>query len=143
VSGVPLYDQRGFSFARVVNGRIDIGAFEAGALSANFDVDLDVDGFDFLAWQRGFGLTGAGATNANGNADGDLDVDGDDLAVWKSQFGDLPGTGPLVTAADVALVSSGVSAAMVDAALASFDGAGLFESADDSVHWKRRGWRRG
>lgn len=47
--GVPSFDQRGVAFSRVVNGRIDIGAFELGAVSANFDVDLDVDGFDFLA----------------------------------------------------------------------------------------------
>ena len=69
------------------SGRIDMGAVEAGAVSADFDVDLDVDGSDFLAWQRGLGASGAAAMRTNGNADGDGDVDGDDLAVWKSQFG--------------------------------------------------------
>jgi hypothetical protein len=89
VGGVPLFDQRDFAFSRVAGGRIDIGAFElqAAAPSADFDDDDDVDGSDFLAWQRGLGLTGAAATRANGNADGDGDVDGDDLAAWKAQFG--------------------------------------------------------
>ena len=54
---MPPFDQRGLAFTRVVGGRIDIGAFElgAGALSADFNVDLDVDGSDLLAWQRGPG----------------------------------------------------------------------------------------
>jgi hypothetical protein len=87
VGDVPQFDQRGVAFNRVVNGRIDFGAFEHGAVSADFDGDLDVDGSDFLAWQRGLGASGAAATRANGNADGDGDVDGADLAAWKSQFG--------------------------------------------------------
>ena len=49
---VPAYDQRGFSFARFVAGRLDMGALERGAASADFDRDLDIDGADFLIWQR-------------------------------------------------------------------------------------------
>jgi hypothetical protein len=56
------------------------------AVSADFDGDLDVDGADFLIWQRGLGQTGP-TPAAQGNADGDLDVDGDDLAVWRDSFG--------------------------------------------------------
>ena len=55
--------------------------------NADFDGDGDVDGADFLVWQRGQGTTGAGATRAAGNADGDTDVDAADLAIFKSQFG--------------------------------------------------------
>jgi hypothetical protein len=55
---------------------------------ADFDGDNDVDGADFLIWQRGLG--GANVTNADGNADGDADVDADDLAVWKTKFGMIP-----------------------------------------------------
>ena len=56
------------------------------AEDADFDDDEDVDGEDFLIWQRGLG--GAGGTdNADGNADGDSDVDGDDLTIWGAQFG--------------------------------------------------------
>ncbi len=87
VGGVPLFDQRGLAFSRVAGGRIDMGAFESGAVSADFDGDLKVDGSDFLVWQRGLGATGVAATRANGNADGDADVDEGDLAAWKSQFG--------------------------------------------------------
>lgn len=56
--------------------------------SADFDSDGDVDGADFLTWQRGVGTT-SGATRASGNANAgeDGDVDGDDLAVWREQFG--------------------------------------------------------
>jgi hypothetical protein len=52
--------------------------------NADFDADGDVDGADFLRWQRGFGT---GTTLAQGNADGDGDVDAADLAIWKNQFG--------------------------------------------------------
>jgi hypothetical protein len=54
---------------------------------ADFDSDSDVDGADFLAWQRGLGSTDAAATRANGNADNDVDVDAADLAVWRASFG--------------------------------------------------------
>lgn len=53
---------------------------------ADFDADGDVDGADFLAWQRGVG--GVNGTDlADGNANGDTAVDGADLAIWESQFG--------------------------------------------------------
>ena len=52
--------------------------------SANFDEDNDVDGNDFLTWQRGLGI---GSTLAEGDANDDHSVDADDLAVWKDQFG--------------------------------------------------------
>jgi hypothetical protein len=53
---------------------------------ADFDGDGDVDGGDFLAWQRGYGIPAPNATKANGDADHDGDVDGDDLEFWKEQF---------------------------------------------------------
>jgi Dockerin type I domain len=46
-SGVPLYDQRGVPFARVVGGRIDIGAFEyQTATDLNLLVDTLADELD-------------------------------------------------------------------------------------------------
>jgi hypothetical protein len=54
--------------------------------SADFDRDGDVDGGDFLTWQRGLGLT-TGAESVDGDANGDLAVDALDLDVWKSGFG--------------------------------------------------------
>ena len=55
-------------------------------LPADFDADGDVDGGDFLRWQRNVGAIGAPAVS-QGNADGDSDVDGADLAIWRDHFG--------------------------------------------------------
>ncbi len=82
------YDQRGFNFARVVGGRIDIGAYEAGASSADFDADGDIDGADFLTWQRGF--TSNLAEHANGDSDLNGTIDFADLANWSETFGFSP-----------------------------------------------------
>jgi hypothetical protein len=54
-----------------------------GEDDADFDGDGDVDGADFLTWQRGLG---AGDQPA-GDANGDDVVDGDDLDIWRTQFG--------------------------------------------------------
>ncbi|WP_428305020.1 choice-of-anchor Q domain-containing protein [Lacipirellula sp.] len=98
-AGTPAYlpppnvDQRGVSFTRVIGGRIDIGAFEVQPVappSADFDGDGSIDGRDFLAWQRGFGIATPSAVKANGDADNDRDVDAADLAIWKTQFGAPP-----------------------------------------------------
>jgi hypothetical protein len=89
----PAFDQRGSGFARVSGGRIDMGAYEEQTVvappdSADFDVDGDVDGRDFLAWQRGFGIAAPHAVKLDGDADDDTDVDGNDLAIWQDQYGD-------------------------------------------------------
>jgi hypothetical protein len=65
--------------------------------TADFNVDGDVDGGDFLTWQRGFGLLNADNPNRLvGNADGDdnpdpsmtnQDVDNADLSIWSSKYG--------------------------------------------------------
>jgi hypothetical protein len=52
---------------------------------ADFEEDDDVDGNDFLVWQRGLG-PGPGIAHSDGDADGDGDVDGADLIVWKQEF---------------------------------------------------------
>jgi MYXO-CTERM domain-containing protein len=53
---------------------------------ADFDADGDVDGADFLTWQRGVG-TASGGTLAQGDANGDGAINATDLGIWKSQFG--------------------------------------------------------
>jgi hypothetical protein len=72
----------------------DVSAFETtGTLSviadivedADFDGDGDVDGRDFLIWQRGFGLTEQ-ENNSLGDANGDGDVNEGDLAIWQTQY---------------------------------------------------------
>jgi hypothetical protein len=65
----------------------DVALFTKG-FAADFDNDLDVDGADFLIWQR-FEGKASGAVNSQGDADGDHDVDAADLALWKAQFGSV------------------------------------------------------
>ncbi|HYO24692.1 MAG TPA: choice-of-anchor Q domain-containing protein [Lacipirellulaceae bacterium] len=81
-------DQRGTGFGRVMGGRIDAGAFESTftPFTADFDSDNDVDGGDFIVWQRNLGLA-AGATKSQGDANGDGAVTAADLAAWRLQFG--------------------------------------------------------
>ncbi|MCA9259999.1 MAG: hypothetical protein KDA61_12395 [Planctomycetales bacterium] len=113
----PTTDQRGL--ARNVNG-VDIGAYEAQAApSADFDSDGDVDGADFLTWQRGFGTLSA--AKMDGDADNDADVDADDLAVWQTQFGSEPPLASKLQADSVAeapVSGQSSSADLIDAAMA-------------------------
>jgi hypothetical protein len=57
--------------------------------SADFDGDGDIDGRDFLIWQRGFGQTGQ-TNNSLGDANLDGTVDSLDLVVWQDQYGQAP-----------------------------------------------------
>lgn len=86
----PEFDQRGVGFNRVIGGQVDIGAYEIQTIvvppSADFDGDEDVDGRDFLLWQRGFGIVAPDAVKFDGDADDDTDVDGVDLGIWQDQY---------------------------------------------------------
>ncbi len=73
------FDQRGAPFDREVDDPLtpgagrDIGAIEVQPIpdDADFDNDGDIDGFDFLTWQRGFPTT----------------YDANDLTEWQSTYG--------------------------------------------------------
>ena len=69
-----------------IGGGNDVVLNLIAAINENpdFDGDGDVDGADFLTWQRGVGI-GSGASPDQGDADGDADVDGDDLLIWQGQ----------------------------------------------------------
>ena len=51
----------------------------------DFNADAQVDGSDFLQWQRGFGAPNASHSQGDGDEDGD--VDRADLTVWQASFG--------------------------------------------------------
>jgi hypothetical protein len=53
--------------------------------NADFDANGQVDGHDFLAWQRGLGTVDA--ASEQGDANGDSVVDAADLTIWQEQFG--------------------------------------------------------
>ncbi len=57
---------------------------EAAIADADFDGDGDIDGSDFLTWQRNFGT---GSSLAQGDANGDSIVDATDLGIWEQQYG--------------------------------------------------------
>ena len=76
----------------VTNMQVDyIRAYSAVApppSSADFNFDDQVDGSDFLIWQRNAGISkGAIRNDGNANAGVDGDVDADDLTIWKQQYG--------------------------------------------------------
>ncbi len=55
---------------------------DTGQQNADFDADSDVDGSDFLTWQRGYGTS-----SGIGDANNDQLTDGADLVIWEQQFG--------------------------------------------------------
>jgi hypothetical protein len=90
--------------------------------TADFDADGDVDGADFLTWQRGLGVT-SGATRAMGNADGDADVDAADLTIWKQQFG--PTSSAAANLSSVSAIPEPSAAAIAVGAVAGMAGGAL------------------
>ncbi len=60
-----------------------VAANLAAPEEGDFDQDDDVDGSDFLAWQRGFQ---SGNKLEDGDANWDDSIDGDDLQIWQGQF---------------------------------------------------------
>ncbi|MDC0936664.1 hypothetical protein OAS39_10285, partial [Pirellulales bacterium] len=52
----------------------DVSLFADVPGNGDFDIDGDVDGFDFLAWQRGFGTL----------------YESNDLATWELNYGAVP-----------------------------------------------------
>jgi hypothetical protein len=72
-------DDLSFSTGTVVEPPVD---------NADFDGDGDIDGRDFLTWQRGYGV--GVASLADGDANGDEFVDGLDLGIWQTQYGTTP-----------------------------------------------------
>src|SRR5690606_4135197 len=81
-----------FVFSQTSNhaGAVHIDSVSFVNLDLEFDADSNgdgqVDGGDFLEWQRGFGQNDATSVSV-GDFNFDGTVDGLDLNVWESQFG--------------------------------------------------------
>jgi hypothetical protein len=88
--------------------------FQAAAPSdADFDNDMDVDGNDFLIWQRGNGASGTG-TPLTGDANGDMNVNAADLDIWKSQFGSVSGVSAVPEPTAMALIGLAIGGVLVN-----------------------------
>ena len=78
-----IYNTNGTGIAEFQYDQIT-GLPPVAADNADFDSDGDVDGRDFLIWQRGFGT---GNSLADGDANSSGTVDGADFSVWQTQYG--------------------------------------------------------
>jgi hypothetical protein len=86
---------------------LQLQAPPGGAEDADFDGDGDVDGADFLTWQRNLGISDGTATLATGDANDDGNVTTADLGIWQTQFveGQTPGVSAVPEPASLALAA--------------------------------------
>jgi hypothetical protein len=114
ISAGPLeLDDFHFEFL-MSNGQVLEGVVAFGALPGQFDAgdyddDGDVDGADFLLWQR---TLGAVANPAGSGADGSGNgfVDAADLVVWKGAFGSLAASSALMAVPEPASLAASLVA---------------------------------
>ena len=87
MGGVPLYDQRGAPWSRVVGGRLDIGAVESqpNPLPGDYNFDGLVDAADYCVWRDTLGA--AGDLRADGDGNGTIETA--DYNQWKGYFGSI------------------------------------------------------
>jgi hypothetical protein len=69
---------------------ISVSVSQFAPLAADFDEDNDVDGADFIVWQRTLGGIVTPGTGADG--DGSGVIDSGDLDLWKARFGNTSGS---------------------------------------------------
>jgi hypothetical protein len=89
--GPEIGHQVGVGFFARRDSAVDDATLTDVLYQADFDGDDDVDGNDYLLWQRGLELN-ALAHFPGGQGDGDPLVDGDDIILWAAQFGATPPT---------------------------------------------------
>ncbi len=78
------------------------------AVAGDYDGDDDVDGADFLVWQRDLGST----VNLAADGSGNLVVDGPDLDIWQDNFGVGAATGAVAPAPEPTGWASALPAAL-------------------------------
>ena len=86
----------------------DVGSPGSLPDSADFNFDGEVSGFDFLAWQRGFGTASPNGLRSDGDADNDLDVDNSDLAAWETDYGNVSGIAAIASSETFAFAADNV-----------------------------------
>jgi hypothetical protein len=96
--GDPFDDPANWRASLQLNGSPGIDGEPNEPDSADFDGDGDVDGRDFLLWQRGFGKPNA--AKGDGDADNDGVVNAIDLGVWQDQYATVPSLSALTEVAD-------------------------------------------
>jgi hypothetical protein len=94
--GVPLYDQRGTLFSRVVDfdntggAKLDIGAVEmprpAPTLPGDYNLNHGVDAADYVMWRKTSG-TSVSQPYAGADGNGDKNITSLDYVVWRQAFG--------------------------------------------------------
>jgi ELWxxDGT repeat protein len=113
-------------------------------VTGDFDVDGDVDGADFLKWQRQLGDATAPA-GSRADANGSGVVDAGDLSHWRGGFGSGGASGA-AQSSFAATLSDG-SRDAVDAVFAAGDFSRLLRTASDSssasIAGSRNAWRPG
>jgi lysozyme len=92
-----------------------LAEFQGVQPHGDFNQDGDVDGGDYLTWQKWNGSTGAAATFARGDANGDRKINAADLAVWSAGFGQPPASGAPALTATPEPSSAALAAAMIAA----------------------------
>ncbi len=81
----------------------------SGPFIGDFNDDSQVDGTDFLLWQRNTGAAG-GSPTGDANADGN--VDGADLAIWRDHYGTAAGNLATVPEPQTAALACGALLAL-------------------------------
>jgi hypothetical protein len=111
MNSVPLFDQRGTPYSRVVdydNGggaRIDMGAVEmtppsVPSLLGDYNLNHAVDAGDYVLWRK---TDGTSVSQAYSGADGDGNsvINSNDYMVWRSRFGNAGGAAGATVANEV------------------------------------------
>jgi hypothetical protein len=91
------------------------------SLAGDYDRDDDVDGFDFLLWQRQLGSP-ASPSGSGSDGNGNGAVESGDLAVWRENYGSFLAP---IAASVVAGGAAEESFAIEDSAFAQLDAAAL------------------
>ena len=106
IDGIRPGDSSGYGYWRASSY---LTGYAADAGPADFDYDGVVDGDDFLAWQRGYGLSGQ-VNNGSGDADHNGSVETRDLGVWRTAFGASAATPMLANVPEPASLGLGIFA---------------------------------